>query len=160
GLSNYLSGQDELEGIIYSSNNSGLDIIPGGHVPPNPAELLTSKRMAELMVFVKERYEVIIFDTPPLGLVSDTVELVRYSFTPILIVRQNATYKKSLDVITEMYHSGKFKNLGIIMNDVNYSKYDYGAYYGQSYGYGSGDSFGYYDDEQKKGPFWKRIFRS
>ncbi|MCK5471490.1 MAG: polysaccharide biosynthesis tyrosine autokinase, partial [Cyclobacteriaceae bacterium] len=136
GLSNYLSGQDELEGIIYSSNNSGLDIIPGGHVPPNPAELLTSKRMAELMVFVKERYEVIIFDTPPLGLVSDTVELVRYSFTPILIVRQDATYKKSLDVITEMYHSGKFKNLGIIMNDVNYSKYDYGAYYGQSYGYG------------------------
>lgn len=159
GLSNYLSGQDELEGIVYSSNNSGLDVIPGGHVPPNPAELLTSKRMAELMVLVKERYEVIIFDTPPLGLVSDTVELVRYSFTPILIVRQDATYKKSLDLITEMYHSGKFKNLGIIMNDVNFSKYDYGAYYGQSYGYGSGDAYGYYDDEKKKSRFWK-IFRS
>ncbi|MCK5701971.1 MAG: polysaccharide biosynthesis tyrosine autokinase, partial [Cyclobacteriaceae bacterium] len=160
GLSNYLSGQDKLEEIIYTSKKSGLDVIPGGHVPPNPAELLTTKRMAELMQFIKKHYEVIIFDTPPLGLVSDTVELIRHSFTPILIVRQDVTYKKSLDAITEMYHSGKFKQLGIIMNDVNFTKFDYGAYYGKSYGYGSGLGYGYYDDEEKKGKFWKRIFRS
>ncbi|MCK5207843.1 MAG: tyrosine protein kinase, partial [Cyclobacteriaceae bacterium] len=93
-------------------------------------------------------------------LVSDTVELVRNSLIPLLIVRQNVSYKKSLDSITEMYHSGKFKQLGIIMNDVNFTKFDYGAYYGKSYGYGSGLGYGYYDDEEKKGKFWKRIFRS
>lgn len=158
GLSNYLSGQDELEGIIYASNNSNLNVIPGGHVPPNPAELLTSNRMKELMKFVREQYEVIIFDTPPIGLVSDTVELIKYSITPVLIVRQNVTYKKSLDAITEMHHAGKFKNLGIIMNDVNFSKYDYGSYYGRSYGYGNGSGYGYYDEDTKKKKFWKRIF--
>ncbi|NJN26302.1 MAG: polysaccharide biosynthesis tyrosine autokinase [Cyclobacteriaceae bacterium] len=158
GLSNYLSGQNELESIIYSSNKAGLDVIPGGHVPPNPAELLTSERMGELMEMIKEQYEVIIFDTPPIGLVSDTVELVKHSYTPILIVRQDVTYKKSLEAITEMYNAGKIKNLGIIVNDVNYTKYDYGTYYGQSYGYGSGEGYGYYDDENRKS-FWRRFWR-
>lgn len=160
GLSNYLSGQDKIEEIIYASNKPGLDVIPGGHVPPNPAELLTTNKMTELMQIVKKHYDVIIFDTPPLGLVSDTVELIKHSFTPLLIVRQDVTYKKSLDAITEMYHSGKFKNISIVMNDVNYNRYDYGAYYGQSYGYGSGSGYGYYEDEQKKKGFWKRIFSS
>lgn len=158
GLSNYLSGQDALEGIIYSTNHSGLDVIPGGHVPPNPAELLSTKRMTELMEFVKAQYSVIVIDTPPLGIVSDTMELIKHSFTPILIVRQNVTYKKSLDAVTEMHHAGRFKNLGIIMNDVNFSRYDYGAYYGRDYGYGSGDGYGYYDEDKKKKKFWKRIF--
>ncbi len=160
GLSNYLSGQDELKDVIYASKKEGLDIIPGGHVPPNPAELLTSSRMSEMVTFIKKHYEIIIFDTPPIGLVSDTVELVKHSSIPLIVVRQNVTYKKSLDAITEMYHSGKFKQLGIIMNDVNYTKFDYGAYYGNSYGYGSAYGYGYYDDEPKKSPFWKKSTKS
>jgi capsular exopolysaccharide synthesis family protein len=160
GLSNYLSGQDAIEDIIYASGEEdAMDVIPGGHVPPNPSELLTSKRMPELMEFVRKHYEVVIFDTPPIGLVSDTMELIRHSFTPLLIVRQGVSYKKSLDAITEMYQAGKIKNLGIIMNDIHYYKYDYGAYYGRNYGYGSGSGYGYYDDENKRG-FWKRIFHS
>lgn len=159
GLSNFLSGQDDMEEIFYETESERLHVIPGGHVPPNPAELLTGKRIRELMDHISRTYDIIIFDTPPIGLVSDTVELVKYSFVPLLIVRQDKTYKKSLDVITEMHRDGKFKNLGIIMNDVHYSRYDYGAYYGRNYGYGSGHGYGYYDDEQKKG-FWKRLFRS
>jgi len=159
GLSNYLSGQNEIEEVFYETEVDTLHVIPGGHVPPNPAELLTGKRIRELMEYISKAYEVVVFDTPPIGLVSDTVELIKFSFIPLLIVRQDKTYKKSLDAITEMYHAGKFKNLGIIMNDVHYSKYDYGAYYGRNYGYGSGHGYGYYDDEHKKG-FWKRLFRS
>ena len=111
------------------------------------------------MAAVKIGTEVVVIDTPPLGLVSDTLELIKYSFIPLLIVRQDITYKKSLDAVTEMYHGGKYKNLGIIMNDVHYRRYDYGAYYGRSYGYGSGFGYGYYDDDHKRG-FWKRLFRS
>jgi len=160
GLSNYLSGQDEIRDIIYNSEEDELlDVIPGGHVPPNPAELLTTKRMPLLMDFAREHYDIIIFDTPPIGLVSDTLELIRHSFTPLLIVRQGVTYKKSLDAITEMHNNGKIKNLGIIMNDVHYQRYDYGAYYGRNYGYGSGSGYGYYEDEKKHG-FWNRLFRS
>ena len=54
GLSNYLSGQQVLEEIIYSADNPELNVIPGGHVPPNPAELLTSPRMATMMDFVRD----------------------------------------------------------------------------------------------------------
>ena len=159
GLSNYLSGQVKMEEIFYDTNHENLVIIPGGHVPPNPAELLMTNRMPDLMEYIRNNFEVIVFDTPPIGLVSDTMELMKHSFTPLLVVRQDVTYKKSLDAITEMYHGGKFKNLGIIMNDINYTRFDYGAYYGRSYGYGSGFGYGYYDDEHKHS-FWKRLFRS
>ena len=53
-------------------------------------------------------------------------------------------------MVTKMYHEGKLKNLGIIVNDVNYRKFDYGAYYGRNYGYGSGYGYGYHDKEEKE----------
>ncbi|MCG8308804.1 MAG: CpsD/CapB family tyrosine-protein kinase, partial [Cytophagales bacterium] len=159
GLSNFLSGQCAMEEIFYPSNNERLTVIPGGHVPPNPAELMTTNRMDELVNYTRKEYEIVVFDTPPIGLVSDTIELAKRSFIPLLIVRQDVTYKKSLDAITEMYHAGKYKNLGIVMNDVNYTRFDYGTYYGRSYGYGSGFGYGYYDDEHKRS-IWKRLFHS
>ena len=159
GLSNYLAGQDELNRVIYSMENSSLSVIPGGSIPPNPAELLNSPKMKALMDEIRSKYDVIIFDTPPLGLVSDTIELIRYSFTPLLIVRQKVTYKKSLDAVTSMYLDGKLQHLGIVVNDVDYSKYQYGRY-GYGYGYGYGDGYGYYTENPKKvnrfNRFWKK----
>jgi Mrp family chromosome partitioning ATPase len=70
--------------------------MPSGQVPPNPSELLHNVKMMDLMKWLRHNYDVIIFDTPPIGLVADALELLKYSDVNLLIVRQFKTYKKSL----------------------------------------------------------------
>lgn len=163
GLSNYLAGFVPLEEIIYEFNKPKLSLVPGGDVPPNPAELLAAPRMTELIEYARENYEAIIIDTPPIGLVSDAMELIRFSDANLLVVRQGKSYKDSLIAITEMYSDGKISNLGILFNDIDHKKYDYGYHYSYGYGYGygngNGSAYGYYDDEETKKGFLTRIFK-
>lgn len=161
GLSNYLAGIVDQEEVIYKTKNEFLQVIPGGSVPPNPAELLLSPAMEILIDNLKEKYDVIIIDTPPVGLVADAVELLRFSSTNLLIVRQGRTYKKSLEAVTEMYNNGKIKNLAIVFNDVDFRKLEYGyrSYgymqnYGYGYGYGNGYGYGYYDKGDNAKTTW------
>jgi len=117
-----------------------------GNIPPNPAELLMSERMDELMRDMKEQYDYIIIDTPPIGIVSDAIELMKYTDVNIFMVRQNFSRKTSVQNMSELYANDKLKKMAVIFNDVNLRKYNYGSTY--SYNYGS--SYGYYEESKGK----------
>ncbi len=161
GLSNYLAGMVEEKEIFHATDNEFLTVVPGGKIPPNPVELLMSSKMTDFIKSLKDKYDVIIIDTPPIGIVSDSMEMLRFSDVNLLIVRQGVTYKKSLAAITETYNIGRIKNLAIIFNDINFKKYEYGYAlkgYGSRYGYEYGYGHGYYDEEDEKEGFWKKWF--
>lgn len=149
GLSNYLAGQCPIDEAIYPTGNDNLQIIPGGSIPPNPAELILTDRMKKLMTHLKKHYDLVIIDTPPIGLVADAIELMDHSDLNLLIVRQNVTFKKSLHETTENYQKGQLKNMTILFNDVDFQKLEYGykAYIEGYHSYGYGYNSGYFDDD-------------
>jgi Mrp family chromosome partitioning ATPase len=127
-------------------------------VPPNPSELLAGEKMMELIGYLKQHYEYIIIDTPPIGLVSDAMELFKYTDYNILIVRQGVTHKAAVDMINELYVEGKLKNFSVLFNDIDY-KSGAGTTYGGGYLYGmgySGYGYGYYHEDNGKKRFWKK----
>lgn len=134
GTVNYLIGQKNLIEIIQKTHIPNLDVITSGPIPPNPAELIISDTMSELIDELKAIYDYIILDTPPVGLVSDALELAQYCDATLYIVRQSITKKGMLSVVNEKHKRGELHNISIILNDFqNKSKYGYN--YG--YGYGS-----------------------
>jgi len=156
GLSNYLAGFNEYEDVICETDNEYLQVLVGGNVPPNPSELLNSPKMVDLLKKISKTYEVIVIDTPPIGVVADAMELLKYTDFNLLIVRQGKTIKSSLDHVSEMYALGKISQFGIIFNDINFKRYSYA--YGRKYGYGYGYSYGYYDSRKKRKSLFKNFF--
>ncbi len=162
GLSNYLIGIATEKEIIQNSGSiPNLDIILSGPKPPNPSELIISKRMDEIFVYLKANYDNIILDTPPIGLITDAMVLSKYTDVNIYVVRQSVTRKQHLNFINNLYKEGKIKNLCIILNAMKASNKSYGYGYEYAYGYGYGYGYGYYEDEEStkglKGAF-KSIF--
>ena len=141
GLSTHLINKSTLKDIIITSEESkNLSIISSGPIPPNPAELLNSDRMKEFLTNLKKKFEYIILDTPPIGIVTDGVITMKFSDINLYVVRHNYTKKKMLEPINEIKKMEKAKNINIIINDYKMSKADS---YGYGYGYG-GD--GYYEE--------------
>ncbi|GAB2770256.1 GumC family protein [Salinimicrobium soli] len=163
GLSDYLYDHDVLpQDIINSTNqdNIQVDVIFSGAIPPNPAELLMNDRMEALLKGVEMNYDFVIVDTAPTMIVTDTLLISQLADTTIYVTRANYTEKKLLDFPKELKQQGKLKGLAIVLNDVDYSKFSYGAKYGYAYGYG----YGYGADEEKgsiinrlKKPFKKKV---
>jgi Mrp family chromosome partitioning ATPase len=121
-----------------------------GPIPPNPSELILSDAMKELMDELKTKYDYIILDTPPVGLVSDSLELVQYSDVILYIVRQNFTKKEMIALLNNRIGREELKNTSIILNGFE-NKAKYGGGYGYGYGYGNGNySNGYHEVEKKK----------
>jgi capsular exopolysaccharide synthesis family protein len=152
GLSVYLSGLVKLEEIIQPTNIENLHVISGGPVPPNPSELLLNSRMDALINELKDVYDFILMDTPPLALITDGLVLSKYADHTVYIVRQNYTPRSVLQAATEIYVSGKIQNLSIVLNDVLRSGPGYGYGYAYDYGYGYGArrkkrSSNYYDED-------------
>jgi capsular exopolysaccharide synthesis family protein len=141
GVSNYISNQLEYKDIIQKSNYDYLDILTSGTIPPNPSELIIDNRMDELMNRLKSEYDFIILDSPPIGLVSDAINLVKYADTTIYVVRQNYTKKGMLSLLKENTKKGKLKNVNVVLNyfkvKSKYGYYNYGYGYGFGYGYGT-----------------------
>ena len=161
GLSDFLYDYDlQPENIIHRENqdNIPVDMVFSGAIPPNPAELLMNDRMEELIAGQKQNYDFIIVDTAPTMIVTDTLLISQLADTTIYVVRAGFTEKKLLDFPKDLKQQGKLKGLAFVLNDVDYSKFSYGAKYGYSYGYG----YGYAADEEKKGffSFLKRSKRS
>lgn len=145
GLSTFLSGQiDSWEGIISKTNHSNLDLIVSGPIPPNPAELLFAEGFELLIKNLKANYDVIILDTPPVGLVSETLDIMAMVDCSLFIFRQNYSQRAFVDAVNGLKTNRGLKNIFAVFNGVESSKVTYG--YGYSYGYG----YGYYDDEKKK----------
>lgn len=144
GISNYLAGDASLEEVIRKTSIPGLDLISSGPVPPNPAELLSRKKTGEFIAELRNRYDYVIIDTPPLGLVSDALILLPHVDIILYIVRQGYSRLEYIRSLNEMYKEGNLKNLSIILNDSDFRNGGYG--YGHHYGYVDNGN-GYYDDE-------------
>ena len=155
GLSTYLINFNTLDEVILPTHIENLSVIPSGPIPPNPAELIESPKMEELLEKLKEQFEFIILDTPPIAYVADSMLLTKYTDINLFVLRQNYSPKNVIKVIDEIYTSGKMKNMGIVINDVNQSviyglKRGYGFGYGYSFGYGYNDGQGYFDTKGRK----------
>jgi capsular exopolysaccharide synthesis family protein len=157
GAVNYLIGQKTLDEVIQKTHIPYLDVITSGPVPPNPAELIMSDSMTEMFTLLKERYDYIILDTPPVGLVSDALELANFSDVILYIVRQNFTKKDMITLLNSRNKRGELNNVSIILNGFeSKAKYGYGYGYNYGYGYGYGNySNGYHEDDKKKNVFVK-----
>lgn len=94
GVVNYLIGQKTADEIIQKTRISYLDVITSGPIPPNPAELILGESMKDLLDDLKRKYDYIILDTPPVGLVSDALELAQFCDATLYVVRQNVTKKE------------------------------------------------------------------
>lgn len=153
GLSQYLSSLTTLESVIQTSFVENLYFISGGAVPPNPSELLLKPIMAEMLNSLRQRFDFIILDTPPLGLVTDAFVLAPLVDHTLFIVRQDYTPRVVLQSLEEYYQTGKMNNISILFNDLRKSGMGYGyVNYGYNYGYGYGyrskkkSDQGYYTD--------------
>jgi capsular exopolysaccharide synthesis family protein len=151
GVVNYLIKQKNLEEIINKTEVPYLDVILSGPIPPNPSELIIGEAMVELMEELKKKYDYIILDTPPVGLVSDSIELAQYADVTLYIVRQNITKKEMIALLNNRVKREEITNVSIILNGFE-NKAKYGSAYGYGYGYGYGDySNGYHEETKPKG---------
>ncbi|MDG1718868.1 MAG: polysaccharide biosynthesis tyrosine autokinase [Flavobacteriales bacterium] len=141
GLSSYLINKSTLSEIVHNTDAENLRVIPSGPIPPNPSELLNSDRMKKLIKELKKTYDYIILDTPPCGLVTDSVITMKMSDINLYIVRHNYTKENMLSIINDLHDTEQVKNINIIINDYIVSSSSYG--YGYGYGYGNG--YGYYE---------------
>ncbi len=130
GLSTYLIGECTLDGAIRRSGVQGLDVITAGPIPPNPLELVESPRMADLFREARGRYDHIIVDASPMGLVSEFKIIMGHVDVTLYVVRQGHTRRPMLRGVNELHRDGKMANMNMILNDVKA-----GQGYGDGYGY-------------------------
>jgi capsular exopolysaccharide synthesis family protein len=128
GLSSYLIAQSELDEITFETDVKNLYIIPGGHIPPNPSELISSPSTQTLFETLRTKYDVIIVDTPPVGLVSDGRLLMEMADCNLYIVRAGVTDKEHFAVTMSNLFDDKIKGLAVVMNDVQIAGRNYGYY--------------------------------
>lgn len=142
GVSTYLAGQstDWRKLIVHHKDCEGLDIVPGGAIPPNPTELLGNGRLQQLVGELKQEYDLVLMDCAPVDIVADTNIIAGMADMTVFIVRSGLLERDMLPVIEEFYTQKKLKNMGLILNGskVVSGKYGYSRHgYGYGYGYGS-----------------------
>ncbi len=161
GITNYIIGKASFQDLLIKVEGmDNLYVIPCGPIPPNPAELLLDPRLDELMAEVRANFEIVIMDTAPVGLVSDSLSLRKYATCTMYVIRQGYTFRKQLMMIDDLYVTKKLPSLSLLLNDVTSAGGYYGGYgyYGKNYGYGAGSS--YFDEDSSKGGkknLWKRL---
>lgn len=154
GVTNYLHDTvTTVDAIIQDGAQYNLkcDLIFSGAIPPNPAELLSNGRFELLLEELKKVYDIVVVDTAPTLLVTDTSLIANLSDVIVFVIRANHTEKNLLHFINELKAHGKIKNAGIVLNNVGEQKgygYKYGYSYSYKYNYGYG--YGYNADAHKK----------
>ncbi|MBK8807508.1 MAG: polysaccharide biosynthesis tyrosine autokinase [Bacteroidales bacterium] len=178
GMSTYLIGKSSYKEIINKTGIDNLHTIVSGPIPPNPAELIENKKFGELMTRLKDEYDYIIIDTPPVALVADALLIMNYTDANIFVIRQNYSSKNVLKFVNDLRYEKNLDKITILINDIDYNNaygYKYGGYgkysyrykYGYRYNYGYGN--GYYEDDNEsvslisfiknKFPFLKKFFK-
>ena len=150
GISTILIGEYEIEECITQTEVDGLDFIPAGPIPPNPSELIISDRFDKMLDHLKKIYDVIIIDTPPVGLVTDGMLVMEKADLPVYVMRSDYSRRIFVKTLNQLERNKSFKSLSVILNAVSLSA-------DRSYGYGK-YGFGYYEEsvEEKKN-FIERI---
>ncbi|MBX0357733.1 CpsD/CapB family tyrosine-protein kinase [Halobacillus sp. Nhm2S1] len=131
GLSNYLVGNQWILDLAKETHIENLDVITCGPIPPNPSELLGSKKMKEFIEEAKETYDMIIFDTPPVLAVTDSQVLANFVEGVLLVVRSKQTEKEAAVKAKEQLEQSKANLLGVVLNDQDLKSSNYYYYYGQ-----------------------------
>jgi capsular exopolysaccharide synthesis family protein len=121
-----------VENVIQHTDNSNLDVVVAGPIPPNPSELLLSKRMDELITELKSKYNFVILDSAPVAMVSDTFSLSKFANLVIYVTRANYTNKRLISYFNKLVEDKQLENVAMVLNDTD-SKLSYG------YGYGYGN---------------------
>ena len=129
---NSLQVNDIINPMLVYQNT--IDVIYSGRIPPNPAELLMSSRVKDLITKVSGMYDYVIVDTAPLMVVSDTLLISEYADHIIYVTRAGVTDTKALEFPLKLQEEGKIKGLAFVVNDVKTSNLGYGGQYGYGYG--------------------------
>ncbi|MBP7407335.1 MAG: polysaccharide biosynthesis tyrosine autokinase [Flavobacteriales bacterium] len=129
GLSSWLINEVSLNDIVRKTDIPGLDMIGAGPIPPNPSELSESPRLGELMAAMRERYDHIIVDASPIGLVSEFVVLMGHLDLSLYVVRERRTRRSALRLINELAQNGKVGRVDLLLNDVKSNETEGYGYY-------------------------------
>lgn len=141
GLTDYIVGtKDNWRDLLVSplKESPNLDILQAGTIPPNPNELLKSPKVLKLFKEAQQEYDLIIMDTAPIGIISDTYELGHLATLTLYVTRENVTYKSAIPFINDQFKEKRFANMFLVLNDADLSStrsYRYG--YTGTYGYAS-----------------------
>ncbi|MBR0181586.1 MAG: polysaccharide biosynthesis tyrosine autokinase [Prevotella sp.] len=140
--------KEALDSQIKKSVNDlqNFDMLLAGPVPPNPTELLARDNFGDVVKMLRERYDYVIFDTAPVGIVTDTIQIGQHVDVTVFVCRADYTPKSSVSMINTLSKEGKFPNPCIVLNGIDMSKRKYGYYYGYgNYGkYGRYGNYGSY----------------
>lgn len=141
GISNYIiDASVSPEEIIQPvQEHDNLFLLNSGPIPPNPGELIIHRRMEELIQYLRDHFDYVILDLPPIGLVADALTIGRLADISLYVIRPNYSLRPSLKLVNDLYSQQKLPRLSIVVNGVQSNK-GYG-----SYGYGNG--YGYYSDD-------------
>ena len=139
GITSYIIGEKKSQEIIFKTNIDNLFLLPAGPVPPNPAELIETKKMKVLFEQVREEYNYIIIDTPPIAIVADALSVAAYADITLYLVRQNYSHKGVLEIANSIKNEEKLPKTFLLINDIRPSR-SMGMYY--YYGYGKGYNYG------------------
>jgi len=162
GMSTILINRNTIDECVFKSSLNNLDFITAGPVPPNPSELIISIRMLEVLEELKLRYDVIVIDNPPVGLVTDGIRVIKLADYPIYVFRENFSKRNFVQNVKKLIRDNNIKNMSVILNSVDIKKsgYGYSGVYDYDYGYGYGYGFGYYDEDIRREKFSiKEFFR-
>jgi len=135
GISNYLIGEATLDDVLQPIEGfPNYFLISSGPLPPNPSELLNGPYLAKLFEELRARFEYVIVDSPPIGLVTDAQVIAPYADATLYMVRHDITPKTYLKMVDSLYKENRFHNLNVILNAVGdgesyYYSYSYGGYY-------------------------------
>ena len=133
--------------VIHSGVNDNLDLLMAGPIPPNPTELIARDSLETIFNHLRDHYDIIIVDTAPVGLVTDTLQIGRVADVTAFICRSDYTAKSSFDMINSIAAEKKLPSMAIVINGIDMSK----RKYGYAYGYGRYGKYGRYGQYKKKG---------
>ncbi|MFC4872492.1 GumC family protein [Negadavirga shengliensis] len=161
GLSTFLVNKNSAEEIIIKTPYENLYMVPSGPVPPNPSELLLKDKLKVFFDDLEKEFDIIVMDCPPVGLVSETMDLLRFSDVNLYIVRYDYTHRNHLLMINDLYTSDQVSNFYAIFNGLrsggdtyDFAGYNYG--YGYSYSYMKKNKYNgnYYEEDQLSRTHW------
>lgn len=153
GITNFLADEKAdyqylEEQIFHGIMNPNLDVLPAGIIPPNPGELISRSRLDEAITYLRDKYDLILLDTPPVGLVSDTLEIGRVADATIVVCRADYSLKSNFALINGINNDKKLPKMAMVLNGVDLRKRKYGYYYGYGkygkYGYSKYGKYGHY----------------
>ena len=146
GITNTITGKDrtQLANALVNFKDLGIVVLPVGTIPPNPSELLATKAMESTFAALKQVYDYIIVDTPPVSVVTDAAVLCKYVDGALLVVRPGVTTIEGAQLSKKNLEAVNARILGVVMNGYNVKKAGKkdGYYYSYSYGYSNDDAAG------------------